>query len=164
MLTPTIEAVARRAYSRAALPLEVKIDVAFALGCACITAIASSREPTGVIEATGPKISSRPIVIVGGTPSKSVGPEEEPVRTIRDRVPAAVQHQPGAFGDPGLDVAEDAVPMRRADDGPHRDAGLRAVPDPERPRRLREPVPRLGVRRADRSRTLPARQRSPAQP
>ena len=39
MLTPTIEAVACFANSRAALPLDVKIDVAFALGCAFISAI-----------------------------------------------------------------------------------------------------------------------------
>ena len=41
-VTPTIEAVACRAYSRAALPDDVKIDVALALGWACISAIASS--------------------------------------------------------------------------------------------------------------------------
>ena len=40
--------------------------------------------------------------------------------------------------------------MRRADHRPHRDAGLRPVADPERPRRLHETVPRLRVRRADR--------------
>ena len=58
MLTPTIEAVARRENSRAALPLDVKMDVAFAFGWACIICNASSRFRTGATDATGPKISS----------------------------------------------------------------------------------------------------------
>ena len=60
--------------SRAALPLEVKIDVAFAFGCAFINAIASSSVFTGQIDATGPKISSWPIAIPGDTWSNTVGP------------------------------------------------------------------------------------------
>ena len=113
MLTPTIEAVARRAYSRAALPLEVKIEVALALGCARMTAIASSRLATGVIDATGPKISSRPIVIAGDTSSKSVGPRKKPLRAVRHRVRPPVEDEPGALGDSLLDVAEHALAVRR---------------------------------------------------
>ena len=41
MFTPTIDAVACFENSRADLPLDVKIDVAFAFGCDCISAIAS---------------------------------------------------------------------------------------------------------------------------
>ena len=74
MLTPTIDAVACCANSRAALPLDVKIDVALAFGCDCISAIASSSVFTGQIDATGPKISSWPIVIFGDTSSNTVGP------------------------------------------------------------------------------------------
>ena len=54
------------------------MDVAFALGWACITAMASSRVLTGVIAATGPKISSRPIAMAGETSSKTVGPTKKP--------------------------------------------------------------------------------------
>jgi len=50
MLTPTIDAVACFANSRAALPLDVKIDVAFAFGCAFIIAIASSSDATGQMD------------------------------------------------------------------------------------------------------------------
>ncbi len=65
--TPTIDAVARLANSRAALPLDVKIDVALALGCAYIILNASSRSFAGDTVATGPKISSVAIVIPGFT-------------------------------------------------------------------------------------------------
>src|SRR5437867_869387 len=74
MFTPTIDAVAYLLNSRAVLPLDVKIDVALAFGCACIRAIASASEDTGLIDATGPKISSRPMVIDGDTSSNTVGP------------------------------------------------------------------------------------------
>ena len=55
MFTPTIDALACFANSRAALPLDVKMDVAFAFGCALTSEIASSSVLTGVIDATGPK-------------------------------------------------------------------------------------------------------------
>ena len=74
MLTPTIDAVALWLNSRAALPLEVKIEVALALGCSSITRIASSRLATGQTAATGPKISSRPMTISGETASNTLGP------------------------------------------------------------------------------------------
>ena len=60
--------------SRAALPLDVKIEVALAFGWRSMTRIASSRLATGQTEATGPKISSRPMTISGATPSKTLGP------------------------------------------------------------------------------------------
>src|SRR5262245_9491516 len=56
------------------LPLDVKIDVALALGCDCASAIASSSVFTGQIDATGPKISSYPIAMRGDTSSNTVGP------------------------------------------------------------------------------------------
>src|SRR6266566_4449327 len=74
MLTPTMDALAFLLNSRAARPLLVKIDVALAFGCDCITAIASPSVLTGQIDATGPKISSRPIAMLGDTESKTVGP------------------------------------------------------------------------------------------
>ncbi len=74
MFTPTIDASAYLLNSRAAFPLDVKIDVALAFGCACISAMASSSDATGQIDATGPKISSCPIVIFSDTASKIVGP------------------------------------------------------------------------------------------
>ena len=151
MLTPTIEAVARRAYSRAALPLEVKIEVALRVGVRVHHGDRLLESPTGAIEATGPKISSRPIVIVGETLVEERRPEEVTVRAIRDRVPAAVEDQPGALRDPCLDVAEDALPMRRADDRAHRDARRRRRRRPGAP----APTPRDGPApprgRADRS-------------
>ena len=58
----------------APIPLDVKIEVALALGCAFISAIASSSVFTGQIDATGPKISSRPMVILADTSSNTVGP------------------------------------------------------------------------------------------
>ena len=113
MFTPTIDADAWRANSRAALPLEVKMDVAFALGCACITSIASSRLLTGEIDATGPKISSWPIVIEGETSSKTVGPEEEPfsLPATESSRPSTTSRAPSCT--PFVDVAEDALPVPR---------------------------------------------------
>jgi hypothetical protein len=58
MLTPTIDAVDRCANSRAAFPLEVKIDAAFAFGCASMILSAWSTSGTGQFVATGPNTSS----------------------------------------------------------------------------------------------------------
>ena len=96
MLTPTIDAVARWLNSRAALPLLVKIEVALALGCASINRKAASRSLTGHTDATGPKISSRPIAMAGFTSSNTDGPMKKPSGRSGTRVsrPSSARRAP----------------------------------------------------------------------
>ena len=63
---------------RAALPDDVKIEAALALGWARIASRAPARSATGHTDATGPKISSRAIVMAGSTESKTEGPRKKP--------------------------------------------------------------------------------------
>ena len=78
MLMPTIPASTRDEYSRAAFPLPVKMDVAFPKRELFTSVMASSSVFTRITESTGPKISSRAMVISGRTLSKIVGPRKKP--------------------------------------------------------------------------------------
>ena len=140
----------------------VKIEVALAFGCASIIRKASSRSLAGHTDATGPKISSRPIVMAGVTSSNTVGPMKKPSgRSARES--AAVSARLRALADAALDVAHPLV-MRPADDRPHADARLEPVADLQRCGGRDQPVARRAWASPTGTSTLPARHRSPAQP
>ena len=162
---------------------DVKIEAALALGCARI----ASEGPgeiwrPGHTDATGPKISSRAIVIAGSTRIENRRAEEEARPRPRRRRRSSVEHEPGALRNPSLDVTEHPLAMTAADDrahlrsrdpcrrrpggdGPTRPAGraLRCGPSRPAPERCpRGTSPRASVERLrDRSRSH-GRDRRPA--
>ena len=127
--------------------------------------MASSRFLTAWIDATGPKISSRPIAMRGRHVVEHGRADEESVLAPGDLHAAAVEHQLRALFDAFVDVAasrgRDAAPLIT---GPIWTPGSRP-----------SPTFRLRAESTSRSRasrcasptgtsTLPARHRSPAQP
>ena len=62
----------------------------------CISANASSRSFTGQTVATGPKISSRPMLIAGDTWSNTVGPTKNPSVGSAALRPSATSLAPSA--------------------------------------------------------------------
>ena len=134
---------------RSALPMSrLQTEPDRPYGVAFASRIASASESNGMIETTGPKISSFAIRMSLMTPSKTAGMRYAPLASAGSSgaSPPTTRFAPSA--EPDLDVVPDAVALLEADERPDLGLVVRRVADDDLPRRLGEQLDDLLVDRA----------------